>query len=264
QTGRDPGFPSGLGRDPGSTRRGRARNRSAPRPSCSSCRDPSFAGGADNGAIVLQAFRLELEPRQAAVLNLLNPKAQTLVGLRQRLRQLGEDASGVGVLAARNLDQHLDLVLPAVSRVEMDAELVDLLELADDRFHSAGINVGTPDQLHVVDSPANAAFVDVEGASAGAGGRWDADHEVTGPISQDRDHPATERGDQPLAQFAVTNWVAGRGVDHLFDVVVLDDVRPAWLLRALEDHDGAHLGHAGGIRRLRTPLFLDEALGRRT
>ena len=143
----------------------------------------------------------------------------------------------------------------------MDAELVDLLELADDRLHGAWIDVGTPDQLHVVDSSANAAFVDVEGASAAAGALRHADHEITGPISQDRDHPATERGDQPLAQFAVTNWVAGRGVDHLFDVVVLDDVRPAWLLRALEDHDGAHLGHAGGIRRLRTPLFLDEALG---
>src|SRR5207247_4311371 len=98
--------------------------------------------------------------------------------------------------------------------VEVDAELVDLLELADDRFHSAGIYVGTPDQLHVVDSSANAAFVDVEGASAGTGGRRHADYEVTRPISQDRDHPTTERGDQPLAQFAVTDLVAGHGVDR--------------------------------------------------
>ena len=43
--------------------------------------------------------------------------------------------------------------------------------------------------------------------------------------------------------------------------MVLDDVRPTRLLLALEDHDGADLGHAGGIGRFRAPLLLDQTLG---
>src|SRR5437762_2077918 len=159
QTGRDPCFPAGPGPGPGSTRPGCARNRSALGPSRSSCRDPRFAGGADHDPIVLQAFRLELEPRQAAVLNLLDPEAQPLVGLRQRRGELAQDAIGVDAVAIRNLDQHLDLVLAAVGGVEVDAELVDLLELANDRFDSARVDVRTPHQLHVVDPSADATFV---------------------------------------------------------------------------------------------------------
>src|SRR3989442_7186882 len=237
--GRGRSLRSGPEPAPGSTRPGRARHRSALRPSRSSCRNPPFAPAANNDAIVLQAFRLELEPWQAALLNLLDSEAETLVGLRQRLGELGLDAIGVDAGAVWNLDQHLDLVLPAVRRVEVDAELVDLLELAHDRFHSAGIDVGTAHQLHVVDPSANAAVVEIEGAPAGTSARRRADDEVAGAISQHGDHPPAEGGDQPLAQLTVTDWIAGRRVDDLFDVVVLDDVGAAWLLLAFEDHDGA-------------------------
>src|SRR5207302_11033611 len=117
--GRGPCRPSGLERAPGSTPPGCARIRSAPRPLSFSCRGPPLACGTNNDAIVLQAFRLELEPRQAAVPHLLDAEAESLVGLRERLAELGEDAIGLGVLVARNLDQHFDLVLPAFGRVEM-------------------------------------------------------------------------------------------------------------------------------------------------
>ena len=43
--------------------------------------------------------------------------------------------------------------------------------------------------------------------------------------------------------------------------MVLDDVGATRLLLALEDHDGADLGHARGVCRLRAPLILDEAFG---
>src|SRR3989442_12630066 len=90
--GRGRSFPSGPGPGPGSTRPGRARNRSARRPSRSSRRHPPFARGADNDAIVLDTFRFELESRQAAVVNLLDPEAQPIGGFGQRLGELGTDA----------------------------------------------------------------------------------------------------------------------------------------------------------------------------
>src|SRR5438067_9744085 len=109
----------------------------------------------------------------------------------------------------------------------MDSELVDLPELAHDRLHRARIDVGSPDELHVVDPAADAALVEVEGAAAAAGARRNAHDQVAGPVAEDGDEAAPEGGDQPLAQLAVGDRGASRRIDHLLDVVVLDDVRPA-------------------------------------
>src|ERR1700682_529130 len=106
--------------------------------------------------------------------------------LRERLGEIAHDAIGVDAFALGDLDQYLDLVLPAVGGVEVDPELVDLLVLADDRLPRARIDVGAAHQLHIVDATANAAFVEVEGASAGAAAGRHPDHEVAGAVAQDR------------------------------------------------------------------------------
>src|ERR1700674_4338208 len=88
--------------------------------------------------------------------------------LRQRLGELADDPVGVDALPLRNLDQYLDLILAAVGGVEVDAELVDLLVLADDRLDRARIDVRPSNQFHIIDPSANAALVEVEGAATGA------------------------------------------------------------------------------------------------
>src|SRR6202022_3031872 len=112
--------------------------------------------------------------------------------LRERLGEVAYDAVRIDALPFRDLDQHLDLVLPAVGGVEVDPELVDLLVLADDRLHRARINVGAAHQLHVVDTAANAAFVKVEGASTGAAAGRHPDHEVAGAVAQHRNEAAAK------------------------------------------------------------------------
>src|SRR5207245_10986689 len=130
-----------------------------------------------------------------------------------------------------------DLVLALVGSVEVDPELIDLFELPDNRLHRARVDVRAAHQLHVVDPAPDPTFIKVKGSAARAATRRDADHQVAGPIAQHRDEAAPEGGDQPLAQLAVGNGVAGIRVDHLFDVMILDDVDPTRLPLALEDHD---------------------------
>src|ERR1700737_1304170 len=128
--------------------------------------------------------------------------------LRERLGEVAYDPVGVDALPLRNLDQHLDLVLPAVGGVEVDPELVDLLVLADDFLDRARINVGAAHQLHIVDAAANAALVQVESPSAGAAAGRYPDHQVAGAVSQHWDEPAAKRGDQSLTQLAVADRLA--------------------------------------------------------
>src|ERR1700674_5798933 len=177
---------SARGPVPGSTRPESARTRSARHPSRFSCRYPPLAGGSDDDAIILEPFRLELEARQAAVLDSLAAEAETFMRLRERLGQLAHDPVGVDALPLRNLDQHLDLVLATVGGVEVDAELVDLLVLADDRLDRARIDVRPSNQFHIIDPSANAALVEVEGAATGATACRHPDHEVPGAITQHR------------------------------------------------------------------------------
>jgi len=60
---------------------------------------------------------------------------------------------------------------------------------------------------------------------------------------------------------AVGHRLVGDRVDDLFEVVVLDDVRAAGLVLALEHDDRADLGHAGGVGGLGAPLLFDQRLG---
>src|SRR5207302_6001150 len=222
---------------PGNTPPGRARTRSARRPSRFSYRHPPLAGRSDDDAIVLQPFRLELETGQAAVLDSLAAEAEALVGLRECLGEFGDDAIRVHALPLGNLDQHLDFILAPIRGVEMDAKLVDLLELPDDRLDGARVDVGAAHQLHVVDPAADAALVEVEGAPAAAAAGRDPNDEIAGPVAQDGNEPPAEGGDETLTQLTVANRLTGLWVDHLLDVVILDDVGSARLLLALEDHD---------------------------
>src|SRR2546423_3139669 len=106
--------------------------------------------------MVLQPFRLELEPRQAAVLDFLDAEAETFMGLRERLAELDDDAIGAGAVTVWDLYQHLDLVLTALGGIQVYPELVDLLELPDDRFDRPRIDVRAAHELHIVDSAADA------------------------------------------------------------------------------------------------------------
>ena len=115
--------------------------------------------------------------------------------------------------------------------VEVDLELVDPVAPPDDLLDRARVDVGPADELHVVDAPADAAVVDVEGPPAGAGRRGHAADEVARPVAQDGNEAAAEGGHHALAQLAVGHRLVGRGVDDLLEVVVLDDVRAAGLVR---------------------------------
>ena len=88
-------------------------------------------------------------------------------------------------------------------------------------------------------------------------------HEVARAVSDDGDEPSSEGSDDALALFTIRNGFPGNRVDDLFDVVVFDDVRSARLLLALEHHDRTELGHSCGVPCFRTPLLLDQFLGRR-
>ncbi len=139
---------------------------------------------ADDDAIILEPFRLKLEARQAAVLDPLAAETQTFMRLRERLGELAHDPIGVDAFPLRNLDQDLDLVLPAVGGVEVDPKLVDLFVLADDRLDRARIDVRPSDQFHIIDPAANATVVQVEGAATGAAAGRYPHHEVAGAITQ--------------------------------------------------------------------------------
>src|SRR6202521_1159202 len=93
----EPGLcrPSARGPVPASTRPENARTRAARPPSRFSCRYPPLAGRADDDAIILEPFRLELEARQAAVLDSLGAKAETFMRLRERLGEVAHDLVGV-------------------------------------------------------------------------------------------------------------------------------------------------------------------------
>src|SRR6202022_3298682 len=140
--------------------------------------------------------------------------------LGERLGELAYDPVGIDAFPVRNLDQPLDLVLAAVGGIEMDAELGDLLVLADDRLDRARIDVRPSNQFHVIDPAANAALIEVEGAATGAAAGPHPHPEVAGAITQHRDEPAAKRRDQSFAQLTVADGLAGLGVDDLFDVEV--------------------------------------------
>src|SRR5215212_7571527 len=225
-------------------------------------RDPShrlpFAGAAPHLALVGEPLGLQLEARQRPGCRAAHAEAQALVRLGQLAPELLEHL----VPAAGELHLHLDLVADPVGRVEPHLELLDVGDAANDRLDRAGVDVGAADDLHVVHAPADAAVVDVERAPAVAAACLDLADQVARPVAQDGDEPASERGHHALAEPAVADRLAGRGIDDLLDVVVLDDVRPARLMGALEHHHGAEFGHAGGVTRLGAPLLLDQRLGR--
>src|SRR5262249_34795797 len=112
----------------------------------------------------------------------------------------------------------------------------------------------------VVPAPANAAVVEVAGPAAVALGMGHLDYHVLGAVAQHGNEAATERGHHPLAQLAVGHGLAALWIDDLLDVVILDDMRATRLMIALIDHDGAHLGHSGGVAALRAPGLLKLAL----
>src|SRR5207253_5523374 len=170
------------------------RTRSTRRPSRSSCGDPALARRSDDDAIVLQSFRLELETRQAAILDATTAEAEALVGLGERLGELADDAIRIYPLPFWDLDQHLDFILAPIRGIEMDTELVDFLELPDDRLDGARINIGPPHQLHVVDPPADTNLVEVEGARAGADVGRDRHVQIEGRVSEVRTEAAYAGG----------------------------------------------------------------------
>ena len=91
----------------------------------------------------------------------------------------------------------------------------------------------------------------------------DLHDEVVGAVPDQRDESAAEGGDYTLGAFAVRDGTVAFVVQRLLDEVVLDDVRAAGLPAALEDHDAADLGHAGGVADLRAPRRLELTLDRR-
>ena len=211
-------------------------------------------------ALVDQALGLQLEARQRLALGEPDVDAQPLVRLGELALELGEERIALSRRGA--LDEHLDLVALVAHGVEVDLELVDAVAPPDDLLDRARVDVRPADDLHVVDAPADAAVVDVEGPPAAAGGRGHAADEIARPVAQDRHEATPEGGDDALALLAVGDRLVGLGVEHLLEEVVLDDVRATGLVVALEHDDRADLGHARRVGRLRAPLLLDELLRR--
>src|SRR5690348_7789115 len=151
-----------------------------------------------------------------------------------------------------HLDLDRDLVADIVTP-DVDLELVNGVVFANERLDRAWVDIGAANELHVVPAASDATLIDVTGAAAVAGGIGNFQYHVFGAIAQHGNETAPERGHDPLAQFTVWHRLARLGIDDLFDEMVLDDMRSARLVRALEDHDGAQFRHARGIANLCAP-----------
>src|SRR3954452_15355262 len=131
--------------------------------------------GAPYGAIVDEPLGLQLEARQGLALGEPDVDAQPLVRLGELALELGEER--IALRRRGELDEDLDLVALAADGVEVDLELVDPVPPPDDLIDRARVDVRHAKDFNVVDAPADAAVVDVEGPPAAAGRRGHAAHE---------------------------------------------------------------------------------------
>src|SRR5205814_8566790 len=123
--------------------------------------------------------------------------------------------------------------------------------LADNRFNRSWIDVCTPDEFHIVPSPTDATAVKIPGTTTRAGTGRHFQHHILGAIADERNETSAKRGYNALAQFLITCWLVVYRVQYLFNEVILDNMRAAGLVRTLEDHDGADLGHACRVATFR-------------
>src|SRR5207245_4777264 len=126
---------------------------------------------------------------------------------------------------------------------DLDAELLDLGEAADNRFDRAREHVDPAYRDHVVDPSGNPARKLHQRPSARTATAYRI-HPIAGAVA-DRGHaPAAEVGEHELA-LSVVAQPARRGVEDLDDELRLIDVDP--VARGAGEAVGAHLGRAGVV-----------------
>ena len=119
----------------------------------------------------------------------------------------------------------------------------DALDAGEHVFHLRGEHVRAADDEHVVGARAHLPHARV-GAAAGARLAGDA-REVVRAVAQDGDGLLAERREHKLALLAVGHRLAGFGIDHLPEEVVLGDVLHVAAGQALARHARPHdLGEA--------------------
>jgi hypothetical protein len=144
--------------------------------------------------------------------------------------------------------------------VHRDAELVDFAELADDVLHGGGEDIDTAHRDHVVGAAEDAALEAQEAAAAAAAVEVGPD-QVAGAVADYREAPAPEVGQHQFAALARGDRLAALRVDHLRDVLALDQMRASGVLVAFEGM-GADLRGAGVVETLCRPGVFDALLGR--